>query len=203
MTPVIKYSLNTQSPIALNHKCPLSNQPMIATPVQKNRLQQFAFFGYSDFVVAKSTAEPRNSNLYKANSTPKACFFIRSTRTPKERLELLESPERQSMVACNRKGFALCCIPCIAVFEPITRYRQSLERKAVALINQIQGLSKMTTYLFAGIVRTDLSNKIHTLRIEANSLLEAKSKLAKTHVLVLIGKLHNSSRNQVAEVANA
>ena len=42
----------------------------------------------------KTTAEPRNSNkLSVAQSTPKACFFMRKLHTPKER------PERLSMVA--------------------------------------------------------------------------------------------------------
>ncbi|MFU2112840.1 ash family protein, partial [Glaesserella parasuis] len=78
---------------------------------------------YALAVVAKSITEPQNSNdLSVANSTPQACFFIRSTRTPKERLE------RLSMVACNGKGFALCCVPLIAVSEPVTRYRPNPQK---------------------------------------------------------------------------
>lgn len=76
---------------------------------------------YATHAVAKTTAEPENSNnLDKANSsTPlNRAFFVRSTRTPKERLEALRGSECPnelgmpkfghtqilSMVACNGKG---------------------------------------------------------------------------------------------------
>ncbi|WGE10051.1 hypothetical protein [Glaesserella parasuis] len=107
---------------------------------------------YSVHVVAKSTTEPQNSNdLYLANSTPQACFFIRSTRTPKENT----APKNResgflSMVACNGKGFALCCVPSIAVSEPVTRYRPNLRSLAVAFINHTWSYQKCFThsYLF-------------------------------------------------------
>ncbi|MCK3656101.1 hypothetical protein A4G19_14455 [Pasteurellaceae bacterium Macca] len=118
--------------------------------------------------VAKSIAEPRNSNdLSTANSTPKACFFIRSTRTPQER------PERQSMVACSGKGFALCCVPLIAVFEPVTRYRQQASKlSAVALRKYSTELRKMLyTYL------TRQGEKRLNITFYARNFTEAKSKL--------------------------
>ncbi|MDO9831098.1 ash family protein [Glaesserella parasuis] len=129
---------------------------------------------YALAVVAKSTTEPGNSNdLYLANSTPKACFFIRSTRTPKERLE------RLSMVACNGKGFALCCVPSIAVFQPVTRYRPNPGKFSGSLHKSYLELSKMFyTFLF-----------IHSrLRISvfANSLTEAYSRLPKSDVKPLL-----------------
>ncbi|MDG6327081.1 ash family protein [Glaesserella parasuis] len=129
---------------------------------------------YPAHVVAKSTTEPENSNdLLMANSTPRACFFIRSTRTPKERLE------RLSMVACNGKGFALCCVPLVAVSQPVTRYRPNPEKFSGSLHKSLMELSKMFyTFLF-----------IHSrLRISvfANSLTEAYSRLPKSDVKPLL-----------------
>lgn len=116
--------------------------------------------------VAKSTAEPRNSNdLQMANSTPSACFFIRSTRTSQER------PERHSMVACSGKGSALCCVPFVAVFEPVTRYRQSLERKAVVSTNsQMELLAMLFKFLLLGEKRL-------TVRTYAKTEAEARQRL--------------------------
>ncbi|MDY5106607.1 MAG: ash family protein [Actinobacillus minor] len=131
-------------------------------------------------VVAKSTTEPGNSNdLSVANtSTPfyYRAFFVRSTRTPKERLE------RLSMVACNGKGIALCCVPLIAVFQPVTRYRPNPGKFSGSLHKYSVELSAMI-YLFKAVSRRDLRNTskpIHafpcyTLRIKAESLEQAKS----------------------------
>ncbi|MCT8554597.1 ash family protein [Glaesserella parasuis] len=129
---------------------------------------------YPAHVVSKSTTEPGNPNdLSLANSTPQACFFIRSTRTPKERLE------RLSMVTCNGKGFALCCVPVIAVFQPVTRYRPNPGKFSGSLHKFSLELSKMFyTFLF-----------IHSrLRISvfANSLTEAYSRLPKSDIKPLL-----------------
>lgn len=68
---------------------------------------------------------------------------MRSLHTPKEHRESLELQACLSMVACNEKGFALCCIPAITVSEPVTRYlQQDLELKAVTLEK-----------LFTGVIR--------------------------------------------------
>ncbi|WP_410681557.1 hypothetical protein [Avibacterium paragallinarum] len=84
-----------------------------------------------------NSAEPENSNdktLAYSNTPLNACFFMRSTNTPQER------PERLSMVTCYGKGFALCCVPLIAVSQPVTRYRPSLRTFAVT-----------SKYLFSGV----------------------------------------------------
>ncbi|WP_237052390.1 hypothetical protein [Mannheimia granulomatis] len=58
-------------------------------------------------------------------STPlNRAIFVCSTRTPKENNKLkFELVEFLSMVACNGKGFALCYVPLVVVFQPVTRYR--------------------------------------------------------------------------------
>ncbi|WP_244238710.1 ash family protein [Actinobacillus indolicus] len=148
---------------------------------------------YPAHVVAKSTTEPENSNdLYMANSTPKACFFIRSTRTPKENTAPRNrASEFLSMVACNGKGFALCCVPCIAVSQPVTRYRPNPEKFSGSLHKSYMELSKMFyTFLF-----------IHSrLRISvfANSLTEAYSRLPKSDIKPLLIARKSSQANQTA-----
>ncbi|MFZ7236934.1 host cell division inhibitor Icd-like protein [Avibacterium gallinarum] len=161
-----------------------------------------------------NSAEPRNSNLYKAYSnTPlNACFFMRSTNTPKERLKQACS----SMVACYGKGIALCCVPCIAVFEPVTRYRPKASKlQAVTLNNQYKEIA-MKLFIFAAIRRTDLTNKIYKIRILAETEMQARAKLAKQFVLVFAGCINvkNLAKNDrtlspivltsaMAEVRNA
>ena len=168
-------------------------------------------------VVAKSTTEPRNStNPSVANtSTPKnnRAFFVRSVHTPKgnnqtqigfvvfpsnefNRLNF-ELVESLSMVACSGKGFALCCVPLIAVFEPVTRYRQSLETDAVTSSKFSVELSAMLTYLFKAISRRDLSNTskpinqmtVYTLRKQAESEQQARAFFAPFYVILEGGKL--------------
>lgn len=95
----------------------------------KNHLTPLTKAIYIALAMAKSIAEPGNStNLSVANSTPNRAFFVRSFRTPQRTPEALRGSERHSMVACGGKGFALCCIPLIAVFQPVTRYRPNPEK---------------------------------------------------------------------------
>ena len=95
---------------------------------QSNHFTSGQIFNKFHSVVAKSTTEPENSNdLQLANtSTPfyYRAFFVRSTRTPKENALSVVL----SMVACNGKGIALCCVPIVAVSQPVTRYRPNPEK---------------------------------------------------------------------------
>ena len=137
----------------------------------------------------KMTAEPRNSNkLSVAQSTPKACFFMRKLHTPKER------PERLSMVACNGQGSALCCVPLIAVFEPVTRYRQSLETKAVTLKNLFSGVTQMYQFIFALMRTPKQSLKI---RILADNEHQARARFSDGgSSLLFIGRINlNQPKN--------
>ncbi|POY41558.1 host cell division inhibitor Icd-like protein [Avibacterium endocarditidis] len=113
-----------------------------------------------------------------------ACFFMRSTNTPKERLKMACS----SMVACYGKGFALCCVPQVAVSQPVTRYRPSLRTFAVTSRKLFTcGANAMKLFIFAAIRRTDLTNKIYKIRIFAETEMQARAKLAKQFVLIFAG----------------
>ena len=100
---------------------------------QSNHFTSGKIFNKFHNVVAKSTTEPGNSNnLQLANtSTPfyYRAFFVRSTRTPKERLE------RLSMVACNGKGSPFAVFQLSQFSSPLHVTAQTLESLAVAFIN--------------------------------------------------------------------
>lgn len=126
----------------------------------------------------KTDAEPGNSNNQSLanSSTPfNRAFFIRSTRTPKEHaLSVL-----LSMVTCSGKGFALCCVPVIAVFQPVIRYRQfkSLETLTAVTLKQFTGVTKMF-YKFILLGK----NRLH-LTILADSEQQARNRLTLTRAI--------------------
>ncbi|MGV6989500.1 host cell division inhibitor Icd-like protein [Testudinibacter sp. P80/BLE/0925] len=169
------------------------------TNIQKcdrNHFTPHRTLGYFNCAVAKSTAEPRNSNRYKAHNTPEACFFMRSIRTPKK------TENRLSMVACDGKGFALCCFPCVAVFEPVARYRPSLETSAVTS-KITQGVTAMI-YQFLGISRQHYDKtQAQQIRIQADSETHARAVLGRDFVLVLLGRLPDSAANDRTLTAGA
>lgn len=141
-----------------------------------------------------NSAEPGNSNdKHMADKcTPlNACFFMRSTNTPKESVMQICTTVFLSMVACYGKGFALCCVPYVAVFQPVTRYRQSLETFAVTSKNFTYGVTAML-YLFKAVSRSDLRNtrKLissfprYTVRITADSIKQATAQVAPFFVIL-------------------
>ena len=152
----------------------------------KKRFTKCGGFWHYFAVVAKSTAEPGNSkHLSVAQNTPIACFFMRSAHAPQERLE------RPSMVACSGKGSALCCFPVMTVFEPVTRYRQQASKLQAVTSNQFfTGVTQMYQFIFAGIRRTDLTNRIQKIRITADNELIARKAFAKEFILILAGKIN-------------
>ena len=178
---------------------------LLFTTEQKNILQLFMGLSYADNVVAKSTTEPRNSNdlLVANSSTPSnRAFFVRGLRTSNENTAL-KNQERGSlsMVACSGKGFALCCVPQVAVFEPVTRYRPKASKlQAVTSSKFLVELSAMI-YLFNAIKRTDFNNtalNIRTfpksiIRVQAESLEQAKRLLSRDYFAVNTGQISTKS----------
>lgn len=153
---------------------------------------------FNNAPVKKAGAEPGNSNTILAyNDTPKlACFFMRELRTPKimtgSKLSWLKS-----MVACNGKGFALCCVPVFAVFQLVTRYRpKAWKLHAVTSEKLNTGVTAMI-YQFAGVSRhTYNPTQLKQFRVLAQSETQARALLARDYVLVLIGRLPNTAKNQ-------
>ncbi|MCW9698771.1 MULTISPECIES: ash family protein [unclassified Avibacterium] len=158
-------------------------------------LTENAFENYSIPAFAKSKAEPGNSNdiLVAYSNTPiNACFFMRSTNTPKESVMQICTTAFLSMVACYGKGFALCCVPQVAVFQPVTRYRPSLETLAVTSRKLFTCGVNAMIYLFKAVSRSDLRNtKKHlssfpryTVRINADSIEQATAQVAPFFVIL-------------------
>ena len=173
------------------------------------KLSQFKSLTSSEFsntfdnVITKLITEPRNSNNKQlANtSTPlnNRAFFVQSLHTPKESNQtktgfvvfLLNEFNRTnfglveslSMVACNGKGFALCCVPIVAVFEPVIRYRPKASKlQAVALQKlQLELLAMFYKFLIIGKNRLKIS-------ILASNEKEARSLLSLTSTAVLIAR---------------
>lgn len=147
---------------------------------------------YFNNALAKSKAEPRNSNNeHMAYNTPlNACFFMRSTRTPKRKTEIRLF--NQSMVTCSGKGFALCCVPYVAVFEPVTRYRPKASKLlAVTSKDFTYGVTTML-YRFKAVSRLDLrrtnqpisSFPRYIVKINADTLDQAKAKVSPFFVVL-------------------
>ena len=120
--------------------------------------------------VAKSAAERDNSNSLSAHSTPSACFFMLNIRT--SILIGLKCPF--SMVACSGQRLIVGCLPIVAVCHPVTRYRPSVTTSAVTSQNLLSEFNAMKQFIFAAIRRTDLTNHIVKIRINANTEQEAR-----------------------------
>ena len=167
----------------------------------KNTLQSAVKFGIIFSQSEKVIASRGKLNLYLANdSTPlDRAFFVRGLHTPKGSnqtktvfIVFLSNEFNQtnfglvkslSMVACNGKGFALCCIPVIAVFEPVTRYRPKASKlQAVALQkSSLELLAMFYKFLIIGENRLKIS-------ILASNEKEARSLLSLTSTAVLIAR---------------
>ncbi|MFW9319852.1 ash family protein [Glaesserella parasuis] len=150
----------------------------------KHALQPRTKSAIFSHVVAKSTAEPENSNdLHMANtSTPfyYRAFFVRSTRTPKERLE------RLSMVACNGKGSPFAVFHMSQFLSLLHVTAQTLRSLAVALQKLHMELSAMI-YKFLLLDKNRL-----TIRIRANSEAEARQRIKFTSQALCIARFNDN-----------
>ena len=114
---------------------------------------------------------------------------MRKLHTPKERLA------RLSMVACNGKGSALCCVPLIAVFQPVTRYRQNLENLAVTLKNLFSGVTQMYQFIFAVFRHTPEGDKALKIRITADNEQQARNRFVNGDRLHFVGRINLHRQN--------
>ncbi|ARA70146.1 host cell division inhibitor Icd-like protein [Pasteurella multocida] len=165
---------------------------------KKSELKRFtkcgAFWHYLD-VSAKSLTERGNSNnkTLANSSTPfNRAFFVRKVRTPK----INPVMDLFSMVACDWQRLIVGCIPMFAVFHPVARYRpKAWKLLAVTLININIGVTQMI-YQFLGISRQHYDRtKAEQIRIQADNEQQARAYLARNYVLVLLGRLPNSAKN--------
>lgn len=142
----------------------------------------------------KTIAEPRNSTyLLVAQSTPKACFFMRNIRTPQNKLRILFqhlSTIYSSMVACSGKGSPFAVVHKSQFSRPLHVTAKASKLYAVTLKKLSCGVTQMYQFIFAAIRRTDLTNHIQKIRITADTEQAARAKFARDFVLVLADKIN-------------
>ncbi|MCQ9121947.1 host cell division inhibitor Icd-like protein [Rodentibacter pneumotropicus] len=143
------------------------------------------------------TAEPENSkNKTLANtSTPlkNRAFFVRSTRTSQE-MRIIRKSVFSSMVERNRQPIVVGCFPVKGVSHPVRFYRQIVRSLAVALESFLLELTQMYKFIFAAIRRTDLTNHIQKICINAD-----REQQARELVLILAGKINLKNDRTLAE----
>ena len=144
---------------------------------------------YIKSAFAKSSASRGKLNLSMANnSTPNCAFFVRAIYLSNK--NSLISDKLFPMVERNGQPFAVGCFPLIAVFHPVTFYRPTVESLVVVPENLSMETTQMKQFIFAAIRRTDLSNRIQKIRINAETEPDARAQFACTFILVLTGKIN-------------
>lgn len=166
----------------------------------KKHLSNDHFFAYPLPTVAKSTAGRENpvfSRMAK-NSTPQACFFIRSTCTPKERRLLACS----SMVACSGQGIALGCLPFLAVFSPrytLSPYTVRSVADSSPKFSRVELLAmKLFAYSFLCVNRCADTYQEEVVRIIADSEQNARFQLTADYRLALSSPIAKIRLNPTA-----
>ena len=107
------------------------------------------------------------------------------------------------MLVRNGQSLLAGCFPMLAVSHPVTHYRPTVRSLAVVPENLTLELTQMKQFIFAAIRRTDLSNQIQKIRINAGTEQAARAQFARDFVLVLTGKinLQNTVKNNRAFTA--
>lgn len=159
-----------------------------------NTLQSAVKFGIISPQSQKTIAEPANSTyLLVAQSTPKACFFMRNIRTPKEFADFVfihQIYKSLSMVACSGKGSPFAVVHKSQFCRPLHVTAKACKLSAVTLKKLSCGVTQMYQFIFAAIRRTDLTNHIQKIRITADTEQAARAQFARDFVLVLAGKIN-------------
>lgn len=159
-------------------------------PFLQNGLTDKTRLSYINSALAKSMASRGKLNLYKANdSTPfNRAFFVRGIYAPIQ--YSLFSDSLFSMVARNGQPLAVGCLPCMAVFHPVTCYRPTVESLAVVPENLYKDTAEMI-YKFLCINRTYPHFNLCIQTIHANTEESARLSLnADFHHLVTVAKIN-------------
>lgn len=144
---------------------------------------------YIEYALGKSKASREKLNLAKANnSTPNRAFFVRVIYLSNKNSVI--SDKLFPMVERNGQPFAVGCFPLQAVSHPVTFYRPTVRSLAVVSENLAKETTQMKQFIFAAIRRTDLTNQIQKIRINADTEREARKQLARVYVLLLAGRIN-------------
>ena len=97
------------------------------------------------------------------------------------------------MVERNGQPLVVGCFPLQAVCHPVTFYRPTVTSLAVVPENLAKETTQMKQFIFAAIRRTDLSNHIQKIRINAETEPDARAKFAREFILVLAGTINRKN----------
>ena len=141
---------------------------------------------------SKASREKLNIKLLANDSTPfNRAFFVRDIRTPKEYADFVFNLNPIILSMVERNGPSLTgCFPITTVSHPVTFYRPTVRSLAVVPEKLLKETTQMKQFIFAAIRRTDLSNRIQKIRINAETEQDARVQFAREFILVLAGTIN-------------
>ena len=156
-----------------------------------NPLQSAVNFGIISLQSQKTIAEPRNSiYLQLAQSTPKACFFMRNIRTPQNKLRILFqhlSTIYSSMVACSGKGSPFAVFQLSQFSRPLHVTAKASKLYAVTPKCLQLELRKMYQFIFALIRAPQIK-----IRLLADTEQQARSRFTDGDTLLFVGRINQN-----------
>lgn len=156
-----------------------------------NPLQSAVKFGIISPQSQKTIAEPRNSTyLQLAQSTPKACFFMRNIRTPKEFADFVfidQIYKSLSMVACSGKGSPFAVFQLSQFSRPLHVTAKASKLYAVTLKCLQLELRKMYQFIFALIRAPQIK-----IRLLADTEQQARSRFTDGDTLLFVGRINQT-----------
>ena len=164
---------------------------LIILPVLSNLFttssQNGIIFSQSEKVIA----EPRNSiYLLVAQSTPKACFFMRNIRTPKEFADFVfihQIYKSLSMVACSGKGSPFAVVHKSQFSRPLHVTAKASKLSAVTLKKLSCGVTQMYQFIFALIRAPQIK-----IRLLADNEQQARSRFTDGDTLLFVGRINQN-----------
>nr|DAO06374.1 MAG TPA: Ash protein family protein [Caudoviricetes sp.] len=157
----------------------------------KNTLQSAVKFGIISLQSQKTIAEPANSTyLQLAQSTPKACFFMRNIRTPKEFADFVfihQIYKSLSMVACSGKGSPFAVFQLSQFCRPLHVTAKACKLYAVTLKCLQLELRKMYQFIFALIRAPQIK-----IRLLADTEQQARSRFTDGDTLLFVGRINQN-----------
>ena len=158
-----------------------------------NPLQSAVKFGIISLQSQKTIAEPQNSTyLQLAQSTPKACFFMRNIRTPKEFADFVfihQIYKSLSMVACSGKGSPFAVFQLSQFLRPLHVTAKASELYAVTLKCLQLELRKMYQFIFALIRAPQIK-----IRLLADTEQQARSRFTDGDTLLFVGRINQNPK---------
>lgn len=156
-----------------------------------NPLQSAVNFGIISLQSQKTIAEPRNSTyLLVAQSTPKACFFMRNIRTPKEFADFVfidQIYKSLSMVACSGKGSPFAVFHKSQFSRPLHVTAKASKLYAVTLKKLSCGVTQMYQFIFALIRAPQIK-----IRLLADNEQQARSRFTDGDTLLFVGRINQN-----------